>query len=334
MVSGKATLSFSIVTFIAGLAGGYFVFTSQTGDLRAQLSDAIALVGSIKDELVGIQNEKGVVENKLEYYKSPLLLEYKKSGGIAGIQESVAIDSDGNLALNKKEERQVYKLSQKDLSDLKDAIIENSFFSLEQKAYEPTPGSADFFSYGLDIALGNSSNTVNWVDDWATREKIPGELHNIQKAIENLAEAKLTQSNESTVASNGLTLTLVTSKSEYKTGELVKVKAILANEGLEPVYYTSPTPCELSMRIIVDAKTGEQDITYTTVSVVPCIQVLEERTIDAKEIVEQNAIWDQTVVADGRQIRVPAGVYTIQARFPLASWQDAIISNAIDVRIL
>lgn len=333
MVSGKAALSFSIVTFIVGLTGGYFVFTSQTGDLRTQLSDAIALVGSIKDELADIQNEKGAVENKLQHYKSPLLLEYKKSGGIAGIQESIAIDSDGNLALNKKEERQVYKLSQKDLSDLKGVIIENSFFELK-KAYEPTPGSADFFSYGLDIALGNSSNTVNWVDDWATREKIPDGLHNIQKAIEKLVEAKLTQSNERTVASNGLTLTLVTDKSEYKTGELVKVKAILANEGLEPVHYASPTPCELSMRIIVDAKTGEQDITYTTVSVMPCIQVLEERTIDAKEIVEQNAIWDQTVVADGRQIKVPAGVYTIQARFPLASWQDAIISNAIDVRIL
>lgn len=333
MVSGKAALSFSIVTFIVGLTGGYFVFTSQTGDLRTQLSDAIALVGSIKDELADIQNEKGAVENKLQHYKSPLLLEYKKSGGIAGIQESIAIDSDGNLALNKKEERQVYKLSQKDLSDLKGVIIENSFFELK-KAYEPTPGSADFFSYGLDIALGNSSNTVNWVDDWATREKIPDGLHNIQKAIEKLVEAKLTQSNERTVASNGLTLTLVTDKSEYKTGELVKVKAILANEGLEPVHYASPTPCELSMRIIVDAKAGEQDITYTTVSVVPCIHVLEERTIDAKEIVEQNAIWDQTVVADGRQIKVPAGVYTIQARFPLASWQDAIISNAIDVRIL
>jgi len=332
-VSGKVALAFSIGVFIAGLTGGYFVFTSQTGDLRTQLLDTLNLVGSIRDELADIQSEKSVVEKKLQYYQSPLLLEYTKSGGIAGIQESIAIDSDGNLALNKKEQRQVYKLSQQDLSDLKDVIIENAFFEMRQKVYEPKPGAADFFSYGLDIALGNSSSTVNWVDDWATGEKISDGLHNIQQAIENLVEAKLTQSNERTVATNGLKLTLVTDKSEYKAGELVKVKAILVNEGSEPVNYTSPTPCELAIRIIVDAKTGEQDVTYTTVSAMPCIQVLEERTIDAKEIVEQNAIWDQTVIADGRQIKVPAGVYTIQARFPLASWEDAIISNAIDVRI-
>jgi len=334
MVSGKAALAFSVVTFIAGLTGGYFAFTSQSGDLKSQLSDALARVSSITDELTDIQSEKSTVETKLQYYKSPLLLEYTKSGGIAGIQESIAIDSDGNLVLNKKDQKQVFKLSQQDLSELKDVIIENDFFELEQKAYEPTPGAADFFSYGLDTALGNSDNTVNWVDDWATEEKIPDELHNIQQVIEGLVEAKLTQSNERTVESNGLTLTLLTDKSEYKAGELVKVKAILANNGLEPVHYTSPTPCELAIRIIVYADTGEQDVTYTTVSAVPCIQVLEERKIDAKEIVEQNAIWDQTVMVDGKQIKVPAGVYTVQARFPLANWQDAIISNTIDVRIL
>jgi len=334
MVSGKAVFAFSVGTLIIGLAAGYFVFTSQNIDLRTQLSDALALVGSIRDELADIQSNKKVLESKLQYYKSPLLLEYTKSGGIAGIQESIAIDSDGNLALNKGEQKQVYTLSQQDLSDLKGIIIENGFFELEQTAYEPKRGTADFFSYELEVALGNSTNAVNWVDDWATEQKIPDELHNIQQAVENLVETKLTQSNESTVMSNGLTLTLVTDKPEYKTGELVKVKAILANKSSEPVHYTSPTPCELAIRIIVDANIGEQDITYTTVSAVPCIQVLEERTIDAKEIVEQNAIWDQTVMTNGKQIKVPAGVYTIQARFPLANWQDAIISNAIDVRIL
>lgn len=334
MVSGKAAFAFSIATFIAGLTGGYFVFSSQASDLKSQLSDALARVSSITDELTNIQSEKGTVETKMQQYKSPLLLEYSKSGGIAGIQESVAIDSDGNLALNKGEQKKAFKLSQQDISDVKDVIIENSFFELEKTVYEPLPNAADFFSYGLDVELGDSSNTASWVDDWAAKEKIPDELHNIQQAIENLVQAKLTGSNESTATSDGLTLTLLTDKSEYKAGELIKVKAVLANKGDEPVHYTSPTPCELAIRIIVDAKTEEQDITYTTISAVPCIQVLEERTIDAKEIVEQDAIWDQTVIVDGKQIKVPAGVYTIQARFPLANWQDAIISTEINIKII
>jgi len=334
MVSGKVAFVFSIVTFIIGLSAGYFVFTSQTTDLRTQLSDALNLVRSVRDELADIQSSKDVLESKVQHYKSPLLLEYTKSGGIAGVQESVTVDSDGKLALNKGKQKQVYQLSQQDLSDLKDVIIENGFFELEQTAYEPASNTADFFTYELEVVLGNTTNAVNWVDEWAAKQKIPAELHNIQQAVENILQDKLTRSNERTVVSQYLTLTLVTDKLEYKAGELVKVKAILANEGSEPVRYTSPTPCELAIRIIVNADKGEQDITYTTVSIVPCIQVLEERTIDAKQIVEQNAIWDQTVMSDGIQSKVSAGVYTIQARFPLASWQDAIISNTIDVRIL
>jgi hypothetical protein len=116
-----------------------------------------------------------------------LKFEYVKSGGIAGINERLAFDSQtGVVSFNREgpisgdEERQ---LSDTKVQELRQAIAGSGFFAMDS-VYPPRQGPADYFSYSLTITMDGRTHSVSWVDDFATSVPVPEGLKGIVGEIE------------------------------------------------------------------------------------------------------------------------------------------------------
>ena len=105
-----------------------------------------------------------------------------KSGGIAGITTTITIDSK-NHTLVQQTRSGNSSFSVND-SDLKTALLQSKFFNLNQKSYPPIPGSADYFTYSLEIKQRPFSNKVEWTD---TSDGVPAKLVTLEQQIEGLA---------------------------------------------------------------------------------------------------------------------------------------------------
>jgi hypothetical protein len=116
-----------------------------------------------------------------------LKFEYVKSGGIAGINDRLAFDSqtgvfsfERNGAISGSEERQ---MSGAKVQELREAIAESGFFAMDG-VYPPRQGPADYFSYSLTITMDGRTHSVSWVDDFATAEPVPEGLKDVVSKIE------------------------------------------------------------------------------------------------------------------------------------------------------
>lgn len=115
-----------------------------------------------------------------------LKLEYTKSGGIAGINEKLAFDSETGVisffqsAINTTEEK---TLSETKVQELRQTIAGSGFYAFDS-VYPPRQGPADYFSYTLNIRMDGRTHSVSWVDDFATAEQVPEGLKNIVSELE------------------------------------------------------------------------------------------------------------------------------------------------------
>lgn len=110
------------------------------------------------------------------------ILTLNRSGGIAGITKDITIYSQNHtLVQQSRIGNSSFSIND---SDLKTAIMQSKFFNLVQKSYSPTPGSADYFTYSLEIKQGPFSNKVEWTD---TSDGVPQKLVALKQQIEGLA---------------------------------------------------------------------------------------------------------------------------------------------------
>lgn len=112
-------------------------------------------------------------------------LMFTREGGIAGIQRKIMIDSETKTMLiqNGPDESQPLVLSDDDVMQLRDAIQRNGFFDFNIREYPPIAGSADYFTYNMEVTAGHFTNKMQWTD---TSENVPNKLYLINEKLQSI----------------------------------------------------------------------------------------------------------------------------------------------------
>lgn len=111
----------------------------------------------------------------------PYVITLSQEGGFAGIQKTIHIDmSSKELTVND----QSIPLGDDSIKQLTKAIKKAEFFDLSDNNYQPVQGSADYFSYSLEISQGAFQRTITWTD---TSENVPEKLFALQNQIQEIA---------------------------------------------------------------------------------------------------------------------------------------------------
>lgn len=111
----------------------------------------------------------------------PYQITLSQEGGFAGIQKTITIDtSSGVLTLDD----QPIPLDDQSIKQLTKAIKKAKFFDLSEESYPPISGSADYFTYSLEISQGVFSKTITWTD---TSENVPEKLYTVLDQVQGLS---------------------------------------------------------------------------------------------------------------------------------------------------
>ena len=82
---------------------------------------------------------------------------WRRSGGIAGLDETLVIESDGSVTLSSNLlGEKAFLISENEWNNLV-SLIENSGFNGFEALYESKTGVADFFTYNFTIKRGSST---------------------------------------------------------------------------------------------------------------------------------------------------------------------------------
>lgn len=117
----------------------------------------------------------------LYMYRNPLFLTYKKSGGIAGITETIQVKSDGSYDITHRNGT----IEQGKMTEGVFNAIKEMANNLSSVTITPKQNVADFFSYELNIEIGGKSIKATWVDEFAASSEIPIELKDFENTLLN-----------------------------------------------------------------------------------------------------------------------------------------------------
>ncbi len=108
---------------------------------------------------------------------------WSRSGGFAGIDETLTIGSDGSAALSSRFLGEVeFTLAEEEWEEL-GALIDDSGFMEFDATYGAKAGVADYFSYRLTVEMDSTSKQVQWVDEWASKGDLPEGLTEVGEGI-------------------------------------------------------------------------------------------------------------------------------------------------------
>jgi hypothetical protein len=108
---------------------------------------------------------------------------WSRSGGFAGIDETLTIGSDGSASLSSNfMGDSEFTLTEAEWEELISLIEDSGFLELEA-TYGAKAGVADFFSYSLTVDMDSTSKEVLWVDEWAAKGGLPERLGDISEGI-------------------------------------------------------------------------------------------------------------------------------------------------------
>ncbi len=264
-------------------------------------------------------------------------LEYTKTGGIAGLHENLVIEADGSANFTSRQLSFRSTVPLVEFSELGDTISRN-VDRISPNVIQPRPGSADYFGYSLLVIVGGKSTQIEWVDDWAAATKVPDELKTVQRSVERVlqvltVQATFTNRNSAHAYVPGFTITIFADKATYKLGEQVRIFVIIENTGPVNATYVSPTPCHPDIRILVSGASRTQDISFSDLPVLACIDVLQQRSLEPNRFLAHSATWNLLFDQDDPRIDASPGVYTISARFPYASFEQALLQVSVTISI-
>ena len=107
------------------------------------------------------------------------LIEYQRSGGIAGFDDRLVIDSAGKATLTRKDQEFSFSLSADEISALQNELEAANFTRLDEE-YLPEQAGADLFEYRLTFG----GHTVQMVDT-----AVPEAMQPILDTLNQLIEA-------------------------------------------------------------------------------------------------------------------------------------------------
>ena len=114
------------------------------------------------------------------------VLSYSREGGIAGISQTVLIDTENHLIeITGFNSKTLGPISKNDMQNLWNVVSEQNFFDLDSLIYPPTEGSADYFGYSLEIVTSYERNRISWTD---TSPDSPEELFKIAQEVDRLVQ--------------------------------------------------------------------------------------------------------------------------------------------------
>ena len=109
---------------------------------------------------------------------------FSREGGIAGITQSITLDTQNNrIEISGFDSKTLGPISTEAIQVLWDLITEKQFFEIDTKNYPQVEGSADYFTYTLDVVTSPKRNTITWTD---TSENIPESVRAISQHVESL----------------------------------------------------------------------------------------------------------------------------------------------------
>jgi hypothetical protein len=108
------------------------------------------------------------------------LIEYRRSGGLLGLDDQLAIQADGKAVLTRKSGRSEFALDGDTMSRLR-ALFEQAGFARLRKEYLPPHPSADLFEYVVTY----KGHTVRTMDG-----AIPLSLQPILDALNEIVERR------------------------------------------------------------------------------------------------------------------------------------------------
>ncbi|KQC04063.1 MAG: hypothetical protein APR53_04120 [Methanoculleus sp. SDB] len=116
---------------------------------------------------------------------SPVLVEYHRTGGIAGFDDTVVVHENGTARVSRSGDVSVIAVSQESLAQIRAQIKSEVFLSLEQEYIPPEQG-ADLFTY--EVTAGGK--TVRAQDGAVPEalEALIGELNGIIGAAGQASE--------------------------------------------------------------------------------------------------------------------------------------------------
>ena len=112
--------------------------------------------------------------------KEDVMLEYQRTGGIAGLDDRLVIQADGKAILTRKDEQSEFELTSRQVSTLKQLLEESEFRSLKG-TYKPETQGRDLFEYELTYR----GHTVR-----ASDGAIPEALRPILDTLNAIVQAK------------------------------------------------------------------------------------------------------------------------------------------------
>ncbi|MBI2648041.1 MAG: hypothetical protein HYW93_00080 [Thaumarchaeota archaeon] len=276
-------------------------------------------------------------------------LEFSKTGGIAGMDSILTIDGNGSAWFRSRYGTSFNATAGSVvLSELRNSIATN-LPKISQGAFQAKGGAVDYFTYRLEVREDDSIREVVWVDKWAVEGTFPQELEVLQTTVENvlqILEARATFTNVNSVhadlscESNGkrtlcgaLSMTIYTDKARYKVGEKVRVFALVTNTGPPTINYTSPTPCDADIRLKVSADSEIRDLTYSDLPSVACVQVLQQRSLEANRTLVHHGTWNMSFDEDGTQTVAVPGQYTVSAVMPYAKFEPVLLEVSVIISV-
>ncbi len=261
-------------------------------------------------------------------------LEFHKTGGIAGVNDTLTVRGDGSATVvSRYGDSFNGTVPSVEFSELKQVIARN-LDGISPRTLQARAGAADYFGYRLAVTTTAGTTQLLWVDQWAVNGTFPEGLSALQGEVQKL-ETDLTVrhsfANSNTSEAGALRMTILTDKPSYKTGEQVSYGVILENTGSSNITYTSPTPCTQDIRMVVSDGSTTQDI--TTNGGPPCIQVLQPRTLQGNTYLVLTGVWDMTLEIGGNHASASPGFYTILAVFPYASFEKTFVSSSVEISV-
>ncbi len=104
-----------------------------------------------------------------------------QQGGFAGIQKTISIDmASKELTVND----QSIPIGDDSIEQLTKSIKKAKFFDLSEENYPPVSGSADYFTYSLQVSQGVFSRTITWTD---TSQDVPEKLFALENQIQEIS---------------------------------------------------------------------------------------------------------------------------------------------------
>lgn len=92
-----------------------------------------------------------------------MAVDYRRTGGIAGLSDHLFIDNSGRCTLERKNARFGFSLPAADLQELRGLFQQADFFNLKD-SYLPEKMGADLFTYVITYRTSGGEHTVTTMD--------------------------------------------------------------------------------------------------------------------------------------------------------------------------